>query len=359
MNFLSTSTTTTDDDLILINPSPTESVKVMTTITGELDELRRRLMSSAIVLVPTPVQTGVDTLLWESDELLLETETSILTVRPSPVSQYTKSDTRSFFSFTVKQVGTTPANEESKTPATNSKNPEPEVQTSSTATSDSDSFSGKRGNSKSGERENKSDADPDVQIMGISKDPIAPEVLKYYIQWESNQIKQEPRSDDAPFSSEQAQNHRELVVTDSSPMENKSSAPSGKKNYVCETCDKTFSRSSPFKRHRRTHTGEKPYICQTCGMAFAGMSNLKLHLRTHTGEKPYICQTCETEFSDSSALRKHQRIHAGEKPYKCEICDKSFTQAGGLSAHLGTRIHNKRKRQRLEEPDDRIDEKQD
>ena len=72
VNLLSTSSSSSKfDEFTLINPSPTETVKVMTTITGELDELRRRLMSSAIVPVPTPVRTNVNTPLWETDEILL------------------------------------------------------------------------------------------------------------------------------------------------------------------------------------------------------------------------------------------------------------------------------------------------
>ena len=83
MNLLSRSTSSVDDDFTLVNPSPTGSVKVLTTIPGELDELRRRLMSSATVPVPTPVQTKMDDPEPESDEFILVTDTGILMIRPS------------------------------------------------------------------------------------------------------------------------------------------------------------------------------------------------------------------------------------------------------------------------------------
>ena len=86
LGFLSTSTTsTTGDDFTLVNPSPTETMKVMT-ITGELDGLRRQLMSSATVPVPTPVQTNSGDPELESGEVWLETGSDVLKIRPSPTS---------------------------------------------------------------------------------------------------------------------------------------------------------------------------------------------------------------------------------------------------------------------------------
>ena len=107
LGFLSTSTTsTTGDDFTLLSPSPTETVKVMT-ITGELDGLRRQLMASATVPVPTPVRTNsVDPGL-EDNEVWLETESDVLRVRPSPIEKYGKISSGTHpFTFSVKQVPT-------------------------------------------------------------------------------------------------------------------------------------------------------------------------------------------------------------------------------------------------------------
>ena len=109
VNFLATSTSSsTDDDFALINPSVTEGLKVMTTITGELDELRKRLMSSANTPMPTPtpMKTIFEDPELESDEIQLETEFDILLIRPSPSGLYKSSGETSAFTFTVKQVGT-------------------------------------------------------------------------------------------------------------------------------------------------------------------------------------------------------------------------------------------------------------
>ena len=107
VNLLSTSTSSTNDEFTLIDPSPTESVKVLTTIAGELGELRRRLMSSAAVPVPTPVQTDNDDPDLESDEVWLDTELDVLKIRPSPTSLHGSSSEARSFVFTVRQAGTT------------------------------------------------------------------------------------------------------------------------------------------------------------------------------------------------------------------------------------------------------------
>ena len=116
--FLSTSTTsTTGDDFTLVNPSSTESVRALTTITGELNELRRRLMSSATVPVPTPVQTNINDFELDDNEIQLETAFDFLIIRPSPSGQYESNSETSAFTFTVKQMGTSTESNAENTPS--------------------------------------------------------------------------------------------------------------------------------------------------------------------------------------------------------------------------------------------------
>lgn len=74
-----------------------------------------------------------------------------------------------------------------------------------------------------------------------------------------------------------------------SPSSTAAFASQSQDRYVCQTCNKAFSRPSSLRIHSHSHTGEKPFKCphSGCGKAFSVRSNMKRHERgCHGGGSP-------------------------------------------------------------------------
>ncbi|KAM4651399.1 uncharacterized protein O3C94_013891 [Discoglossus pictus] len=125
--------------------------------------------------------------------------------------------------------------------------------------------------------------------------------------------------------------------TQNSDLVNHQRVHSGVKPFVCSECGKYFSQKSYLVIHERTHTKEKPFACSQCGKCFSQKSNLVNHEQTHTGAKPFTCAECGTFFSKKSSLIYHELSHAGVKTFACAECGKCFIKKSKLVYH--ERIH--------------------
>ena len=108
---------------------------------------------------------------------------------------------------------------------------------------------------------------------------------------------------------------------------------SKEKHYKCDYCDMRFTKSSDKVRHERIHAKEKPYQCRYCSKSFSWMCRKTAHERIHTKEKPYQCEYCSKGFTNSTDKIRHERIHTKEKPYLCRYCSKNFTSSGNRLQH--------------------------
>ncbi|ENH67516.1 Early growth response protein 1-B [Fusarium oxysporum f. sp. cubense race 1] len=51
--------------------------------------------------------------------------------------------------------------------------------------------------------------------------------------------------------------------------------------FVCQICNKTFTRNINLKSHERSHFGDRPFACTTCGKAFARINDCRRHEKIH------------------------------------------------------------------------------
>ena len=110
----------------------------------------------------------------------------------------------------------------------------------------------------------------------------------------------------------------------------------GKRNFVCSKCGKSYKHSQGLKRHVKTHTTKKDaHTCIVCGKTFSQKCSLTIHMLSHS-ERLHRCFLCGKQFTLKHHLNRHYKVHTDENIFSCLNCEKSFSSRQALSGHLRT-----------------------
>lgn len=105
--------------------------------------------------------------------------------------------------------------------------------------------------------------------------------------------------------------------------------------HLCDVCGKSFRQKSNLKLHKERHNDIKKFKCgeKDCTMAFCSKTELQRHLRAHTKFKDYMCNICNKTYSRFQYLKEHMCLHNGERPFTCPFCPEKFRDHGTFHKH--------------------------
>lgn len=153
---------------------------------------------------------------------------------------------------------------------------------------------------------------------------------------------------------------------------------SARAEFICQICNKSFSKSKSLARHKSIHAKHKAnetiFQCTVCGsyaFCFGSMhkwntmlwlpfystekqmkhiNHFKIHMRSHRSfndsennssnpmpseSKPkYLCSTCGRACTSQSNLAVHTRRHTGTMTNFCKICGKGYPRSTDLTIHM-------------------------
>lgn len=127
--------------------------------------------------------------------------------------------------------------------------------------------------------------------------------------------------------------------------------------YLCQICDKNFTRKDILENHLRAVHSKVPFRCTLCNFKSVKKCELKIHLTKIHGnfkgtrkesdaedlfvEEPkkesednYVpCSECTKAFLGLKSLKIHQmKSHA--KSTNCELCESKFNSKRDMLKHL-------------------------
>jgi len=115
----------------------------------------------------------------------------------------------------------------------------------------------------------------------------------------------------------------------------------GEKLFSCTHCFARFRDAGGIKRHVKVHTLHNMKSSQFCSkesLATESVEGSVQKTQVSTCEKQYVCESCNKSFSRAYHLTRHERVHSDDRPYRCLLCSKQYRDPTNLRRHA--RVHN-------------------
>lgn len=140
----------------------------------------------------------------------------------------------------------------------------------------------------------------------------------------------------------------EVDIAEIPPFQPAAVAPlqSSEKNYHCNPCAKSFSKSCYLTQHRNMCHGGRHFKCSQCGKLWKDQQELEKHFSKHTTAQisRHGCEICNRSYNHRSDLKRHLLSH-GDLPFVCNQCGKGFPRRDHLLNHMESHQRKELKRQ--------------
>ncbi|XP_062576504.1 zinc finger protein 892-like [Saccostrea cucullata] len=134
-----------------------------------------------------------------------------------------------------------------------------------------------------------------------------------------------------PFKCERC----DKAFSQSGPLQAHLRIHEGVKPHQCDVCGKGFRTRMNLVLHKRRHHEVKIFKCgeEDCTMTFCTKMELQRHLAAHSKLKDYMCNICNKTYSRFQYLKEHMNSHTGETPFVCLYCPEKFKDHGSFHKH--------------------------
>lgn len=112
-----------------------------------------------------------------------------------------------------------------------------------------------------------------------------------------------------------------------------------RKGHFCKYCPNRQKFSSRLELHdhikeKHMEEGDKQFLCNTCSKTFISKRGLDKHSAFHTAN--LFCRFCKLKLADIQKKKSHEASCPQKTVFKCDLCEKGFSRARDVERHKQT-----------------------